>query len=213
MPTFGTSAYLKLLALSQQPRDSELRKRILSTGGGGYDFHKAMRRIATEFAASICDWHATKLKLKAITKPAERKSATAATFALARWVAGRQIRLGCTEQKVLSPNGGFSIKFTPDFEIDLEGVPTQVHLWNAKKLPIKLREAIGTLGFFVPEDTPQSVPVLSLRSNELFVPTNYESARHLARLLALDIERRFSRIVGETSTIIRRIPPAEKRVG
>lgn len=212
MPTFGTSAYLRLLALNPQPRDTELRKRIRSTGSSGYDFHRAMRRIATEFAAGIHDWNTTKPRLKAITKPAERKSATSATFALTRWLAGRPIRLCQTEQTVQSPNDVFSIKFSPDFEMDINGIPTQVHIWNTMKPPIRLREAIGTLGLFVPESSPQSVAILSLRSSELFVPTNYESARELARRLAQDVERRYSRISSETPATFRRLPLAEKRV-
>lgn len=198
MTTFGTSAYLKLLALNPQPRDSEIRKRIWPNDGSGYDFHKAMRRIATDFAGGIADWNTTKAKLKAIRKPEERKSATSAAFALKRWVADRPIRLtDSVEQKSASPNEMFSIRFTPDFEIDLDEVPTRVHIWNTKKPSIRIREAVGTLGHFVSEATPRSIAILSLRTGELFVPVDYSSSRELARILALDIEKRFTRISEE----------------
>lgn len=213
MTTFGTSAYLKLLALNPRPRDTELRKRIWSPGYAGYDFHKAMRRIATEFSAEIADWPTTRAKLKAIKNPAERKSATPATFALMRWIDRRPIRLINTERKISSPNSVFSIKFSADFEIDIDGFPTQVHLWNTKTPAIRFREAIGVLGHFATEDTPRSVAILTLRTGELFLPSTYESARQLARTLALDVEERFIRISSEADRATRKAPPAERRIG
>jgi len=213
MTTFGTSAYMKLLALNSRPRDTEIHKRLWKTGGGGYDFHKAMRKIATEFAGQKADWISTRAKLKAITKTAERKSAIAATFALTRWVAGRQIQLLPEDPGIIvsSPNEKFSVKFYPDFEIELNGQPTRVHVWNTKNPPIRIREAIGTLGLFVSEHAPQSIAILSLRSNECFVPTDYESASALARYLALDIERRFSHIADEGSKRVAPKLSAERR--
>ncbi|MBO6725107.1 MAG: hypothetical protein JJ911_05530 [Rhizobiaceae bacterium] len=213
MTTFGTSAYLKLLALNPQPRDTEIRNRIWSTRGNPYDFHKAMRRTATAFAAGIDDWPSTRAKLKSIRKPAERISATAAVFALKRWVNDRPIRLlRGNERKIASPNEIFSVKFSPDFEIDLDGVLTQVHIWNTKKPTLRLREAIGMLGLFCASETPSSIAVVSLRTSELFLPTNYESARDLARILAIDVERRFTRIAEERRERRPR-PPEERRAG
>lgn len=214
MTTFGTSAYMKLLGLNPKPRDTELRDRILPTGGGGYDFHKAMRRIASEFASDEADWTTTKARLRAIKKRPERESATAAAFAFKRWGNGRSIRLlADSEQRVSSPNEVFSIKFSPDFEIELDGVPTRIHIWNTKKPHIRIREAIGTLGHFVTEDSPSSIGVLSLRTGELFLPTDYSSSRELARILAIDIEKRFLRISGEHAGTVLRAPPPEKRAG
>lgn len=211
MTTFGTSAYLKLLGLNPQPRDTELRKRIWPTTDGGYDYHKAMRGIATGFASGSADWRTTKAALKAIKRPDERISATSATFALMRWVNGRSIRpVAIGEQKAQSPNALFSIKFTPDFELDLNGTLTRIHIWNTKKPLIRLREAIGTLGLFVSEESPHSIAILSLRTGELFVPTDYERAHKLAVLLAVDIEKRLTRISEEGG---KRRPkyPLEKR--
>jgi hypothetical protein len=183
MTTFGTSAYLKLLALNPRPRDTEIRKR-LRPQKGGYDFHKTMRRIVTEYASGTIDWARTEARLKAIKKPAERQSATSAAAALVHWADGRSIRLlHDSELHASSPNGIYSVRFLPDFEIDLDGTATRVHIWNTIKPDIKLREAIGTLGLFVPQNAPRSIGILSLRSGELFLPTNVESSRDIARLL------------------------------
>lgn len=214
MTTFGMSAYLKLLALNSPPRDTVIRNRIWKAGGTGYDFHKTMRKIATEFAMGSADWPTTKMRLKAIRQAPERKSATAAAFALARWGAGRPIRIPKgAELRSSSPNDIFSVRFLPDFEIDLDGTPTRIHIWNTKRPSIRLREAIGTLGLFVPEHAPRSIAVLSLRTNELFMATDYESASQLARLLALDVERRFTRIASERGRTATKSPPKEKRAG
>jgi hypothetical protein len=195
MTTFGTSAYLKLLALNPQPRDTELRKRLLPSDSSGYDFHRAMRRIATEFASGVADWPATKARVKAIKNPAERTSAASAAFALRRWVDGRAIRLGGDwEQKARSPNDVFGMRFSPDFEIEITGVWTRVHIWKTKKPPITVREAIGALGHFVSGSEPRSVAILSLDKSELFTPADVEKSEQLARILALDIERRINRI-------------------
>ncbi|MCO5056595.1 MAG: hypothetical protein M9905_01675 [Rhizobiaceae bacterium] len=213
MINFGTSAYLKLLALNPQPRDTEIRNRIWTNGSGGYDFHKAMRRIATEFAAGTEDWPTTRASLKSIKNPAERRSAIAATFALKKWIGDRSIRLlQQGEQKELSPNKLFSVKFSPHFEFDLEGVQTRVHIWNTKMPPLRLREAIGTLGLFCEPGAPKSIAVLSLRTNELFRPTDYETTRNLARLLAIDIEKRVTR-VSEERNVKRLDRPQEKWAG
>lgn len=211
MTTFGTSAYIKLLALNPQPRDTEIRKRIWSVKKGGYDFHRAMRQIVTEFAAQKVDWATTKARLKRIKKPPERQSATAAAFALIRWVDGRPIRLVDAEETVPSPTGVFSIKFSPDFEIDIDGVATRVHIWNTKWPRVRIREAVGALGHFVSEKLPNSVAVLSLRTNELFVPTDYASASDLARILALDIERRYTRILSERGEADPKWPEIDRR--
>lgn len=85
MTTFGTSAYLKLLGLSPQPRETAIRQRM-SPSARPYDFHRAMRRVASKFASGQTDWPTTKAALKAIKQKPERQSATAAAFALKRWV-------------------------------------------------------------------------------------------------------------------------------
>lgn len=214
MTTFGTSAYLKLLALNPLPRDTEIRNRLWTTREGGYDFHKSMRRIAPEFAAGSVDWPTTRTRLKAIKQAPERKSATAAVFALARWVSGRQIRiLADAGPRISSPNDVFSVRFSPDFKIDLDGVRTHVHIWNTAWPALRLREALGALGLFVPERSPRSVAVLSLRTGELFSPTDYDSASNLARLLALDIEKRFTRIASEHREASHKDRSREKRLG
>lgn len=213
MTTFGTSAYIKLLAANPKPRDTEIRKRLSPTKGG-YDFHKTMRQIATSYTSGAATWAETEARLKAIKKSAERNSATSAVAALFNWVDQRPIRiLHNSDVYAASPNGIFSVRFSPDFEIDLGGTITRIHIWNTVSSIINLRAAIGTLGLFVPEDRPSSIGILSLRSGELFLPSNFESARDLGRMLAIDVERRFLRIADEEREGRHKSGGSERRAG
>ncbi|WP_147448204.1 hypothetical protein [Mesorhizobium sp. YM1C-6-2] len=200
MTTFGTSAYMKLLALNPQPRETEIRKRFAGSKRS-YDFHKAMRKIVTEYVSGRVDWSATEARLLAIKKPAERTSAISAAHALMNWINGRPIKLlQKADVQAASPNDIFSVRFSPDFEIEIAGKPTRIHIWNTIRPPIAARESVGMLGLFVSDDAPQSMGVLSLRSEELFLPSSAVRARELAKLLALDIEKRMSRIAAESGT-------------
>jgi hypothetical protein len=58
MLNFGASAYLTLLALNPKPRDTEIRKRLLPSKNG-YDYYRAMRRIATNYSSHSATWEET----------------------------------------------------------------------------------------------------------------------------------------------------------
>jgi hypothetical protein len=196
MLNFGTSAYLKLLALNPKPRDSEIRKR-LQPSENGYDYYKAMRRIAAGYAGGATSVE-TAAALNAIKRSAERDDAIKAIERLKLWLNDRTIApaLNC-DKHAISPSGEFSVKFQPDFEIRIEGTPTHVHIWNTQKPVPRLREAIGVLGLFRSDADTYRQAILSLRTGELFVAHNVESARQLASLLALDVEKRIQRILIE----------------
>lgn len=199
MLNFGTSAYLKLLALNSKPRDTEIRKR-LQPSKKGYDYYRAMRRIATNYSARSATWEETLVALQAIKKQSERNDATIAVKRLAQWLGDRAIKpaIDC-EKHVSSPSGEFSVRFRPDFEMDVDGVPTHVHIWNTLKPVPKLREAVGVLGLFCGQDDTVQQAILSLRTGELFVAKSVESAQQLALLLARDIEKRIQRIKEESA--------------
>lgn len=213
MLNFGTSAYLKLLALNPKPRDTELRNRLVSSGGG-YDFHKRMRRIATLYATGNADWGATLRELNAINEGPERTSATHALGKLTEWLGGQsaQVVVG-GDVKAVSPTGLFSVKFAPDFGLDLNGKRFRVHIWNTKQPAVRLREAIGTIGLFSDETDASELAILSLRTGELFASANVQSAKDLALLLARDIERRIVRLREELADERRpRGPESDKSI-
>ena len=204
MLNFGMSAYLKLLALNPRPRETEIRKRLVPKKNG-YDYYRAMRRIAPPYAAGVATWDETQSALNKIVKLGERVDATNASTSLARWAAGRPIRLNPKwERSANSPSNIFSVKFQSDLEIDIDGTPTNIHIWNTQKPPLKLREAVGAVGLFYRSDDAPQCGILSLRTEELFIIRRVESAQELALLLARDIETRIQRIQEELS---------ERRIG
>ena len=209
--TFGTSAYLKLLGHNPKSRDTEIRKR-LSPSKGGYDYHKAMRKIVTEHASGAANYEVTQRRLDSINSASERNSAKTAIRTFMEWLGDREVRLTDSSGEVKSsPNEVFSVRFTPDFEMDLDGLTTHIHIWNTIRPAIRIREAIGTLGLFVSDDHPRSIGILSLRSGELFLPADATSSRELARLMALDIEKRFIRAIEDRRDENRQDISAEKR--
>jgi len=48
MPTFGLSAFLKLICLNERPGRTQMRAR-LSPSTGGYDFHRSLRLRAHRY--------------------------------------------------------------------------------------------------------------------------------------------------------------------
>jgi len=199
MLNFGTSAYLKLLALNPKPRDTEIRKR-LSADGKGYDFHKAMRRIARTHAAGSISWEQAQTELQSIRKVPEGNAAIAAVENFAKWVGKRHITsLSNNEHRSISPSELFSVIFTPDFEIELNDSKIRVHIWNTAQPTINLREAVGTLGLFAHTDDAFRIGILSLGSGELFAIADADQSRELAMLLARDIDQRILRLRAETA--------------
>ncbi|WP_424992238.1 hypothetical protein [Oceaniradius stylonematis] len=194
MINFGTSAYMKVLALNPRPRDTEIRKR-LKPSESGYDFHKAMRKISVGFASGKTDLSETMALLDAIKKPEERKSATHGANQLAKWLDGTPIEpVAGHERRVEGPDGNFTVRFTPDFRMKGAKRPVLVHIWNTKSVKLSAREAIGTLGLFEQEYSDFDLGVLCLRQSRLFVMEDATRAAELARLLARDIGKRIVRL-------------------
>jgi hypothetical protein len=193
---FGTSAYLKILALNPKPRDTALRNRRSASSGGGYDFHKAMRRIAAGHVTGELSIEETLAEFGRIEQSAERQSAIQAVNQLVGWLRGAPVTRVSDERRVLSPSGVFSVRFVPDIAVTLDGKRTLIHLWNTKQPKLTSREAIGTLGLFVREYEGAEIGVLCLRTRHLYATSEHTKSEELARMLALDVERRL--ISGET---------------
>lgn len=190
MLNFGTSAYLKLLALKPKARDRELKKRLMPDGGG-YDFHKAMRRIAVGYASGKYTKNELQSKIANITRDAERNAAAIAVPRFYEWLGGRPIHaLDDAELRAESPSGHFSVKFSPDFEIEHGGKSIHVHLWNTANPKIDERDVIGTMGLFAQQNIFYSLGILSLQSLDFFVINDIKSSQTISALIASQIENR-----------------------
>jgi hypothetical protein len=86
---FGTSAFLKLVCLNDRPQRTELRKRLLSSGGG-YDYHRSLRLrvhrhlVGGESIASIL------ASIGEIARGPERNSVRVGFERLANWHTGHR---------------------------------------------------------------------------------------------------------------------------
>lgn len=180
MPTFGFSAYLKLISLNERPRDTAIRGRV-SPKGGGYDFHRSMKRAATRLLVECAPLEDVLDTLAAIKQAPERLSATQALKRLADWRSANSGQLISYKPMTYEHGSGlFKVTFTPDFGIRLGRAGTAVHLWNNTAPALSARTVYSALALF-PElyegdGTPDDFALLSLRDSELFRLT--EAGRH-----------------------------------
>lgn len=168
MTTFGFSAFLKLISSSSRSQRTQIRTR-LTPSDGGYDYHKAMRRLAGRYLIEGISASEILAATSAIVKEAERKSAVGALTRLIRWresFAGEVFQV--PERLYESPTGVFRIRYAPDFGMSLDGERIAAHVWNTMKPPLDKR--MSRAGLFLFHDLYDDIAltdlsVLSLRDN------------------------------------------------
>jgi hypothetical protein len=196
MINIGTSAFLKLAALSPKLQISEIKKR-LGESKGGYDFHKKMRKIVGKFASGKYEYQEIIADINAISKLPERMSAAEALNEISTWKIGKNVNLVSDfELKFASPNMLFSVKFVPDIELIEAGSKTYIHLWNTKKPKLTSREALGLIGMFKKEEDEYDLAVLCLRTKKLYVCSDLDSAKVISGFLVGNLEN----VITEIST-------------
>lgn len=172
MPTIGFSAYLKLISLNQRPRDTAIRGRV-SPKGGGYDFHRSMKRAAQRLLAEGSHLEEVLASLADIKRSSERLSAIQALTRLAGWRAGNPGELLNYGPATYSHGSGlFKVAFTPDFGVKLGHVRTAVHIWNTGKPALTTRTVYAALslfpGLYEGSDAPDDFALLSLREPQIY---------------------------------------------
>ncbi len=173
MPTFGFSAYLKLISLNEKPRGTAIRGRVAG-GGGGYDFHRSMKREAGRMLSEDGSLEEVLLSLQAIKRAPERLSATQALKRLAEWRQGNPGELLSFKPATYGHSSGlFKVTFTPDFGVRLGRNTTAVHIWNTAQPALNARTVYTALSLFpkIYEDRPipEDFALLSLREPQLFL--------------------------------------------
>ncbi|PZU75237.1 MAG: hypothetical protein DI531_06040 [Brevundimonas sp.] len=172
MPTFGFSAYLKLLSLNEKPRGTAIRGRVAG-GKGGYDFHRSMKRGASRFLGEEASLDEILQSLTSIKRAPERSSASQALKRLATWRAANPGELMTFKPATYAHASGlFKVTFTPDFGIRLGRTSTAVHIWNTAQPAINARTVYSALSLF-PElydegNAPDDFALLSLREPKLY---------------------------------------------
>lgn len=172
MPTFGFSAYLKLISMNARPRATAIRGRV-SGGGGGYDYHRSMKRAAHRFLVDRDPIEDVLASLEAIKQQPERQSARAALERLAVWRAENPGDLVSYAPVTYAHSSGlFNVTFTPDFSVKFGDDKVAVHIWNTATPDLTARTVYAALSLF-PElyegaSVPGDLALLSLREPHLY---------------------------------------------
>lgn len=194
MPTFGFSAYLKLLSLPSRPQRTELRNRLLPSSGSGYDFHRRFRHLAHRYLSNGELLESLMLEAAGWGGPAEGRAAADALEFLEEWREQTSGRLLAFPSKIwTSPEGLFKVKFTPDFGIEIDGVSVAVHIWKTKRPPLDARMTYTALALFTDQygsevGAPQDLAVLSLLDGRLYRLSDVPDQSLLASRVAAVIE-------------------------
>jgi hypothetical protein len=146
IPTFGFSAFLKLISQNEKPQKRTIRERY-KPSKGGYDFHKSLRAKIQLLVENPLAFDSIFESLNTIKNSTERNSDKNGLKNFQIW---RQKYTGNLKSAdsilVSSPNNIFKVSFTPDFVIELNGRRTGIHIWNTKsKLSSDLVLAILSL--------------------------------------------------------------------
>lgn len=173
MPSFGFSAFLKLLSLTDRRQLSELRKR-LAPSDGGYDFHRGSRLLANRYLGrgeALADLLA---EADGFANPAEARSARAAMEYLSEWRVEFPGALTAFDAATYeSPDGQFKVRFTPDFGINIEGQTVAVHIWKTLRPDLDARMTYAAMALFPPAyaryaNAPNDLAVLSVLTGRLY---------------------------------------------
>lgn len=193
MPSFGFSAFLKMLSLNDRPRRSQMRSRLLPSDSG-YDFHKSFRRLAARYLAGGEPLEALLGEADAITRSAEARSARAALEYLEEWRGEHPGQLlNFTSRTYESPGRRFKVHYTPDFGIEIEGVAVAVHIWNTVRTELDVRMAYAALALFPDlygddEAGPQDLAVLSVPHGRLYRLSDVGDQALLAQRMVTSLE-------------------------
>jgi hypothetical protein len=207
MPTFGFSAFLKLICLNPGPQRTEIRTR-LTARDGGYDFHRSLRLRAHRLLVDDEPLDALFESLSEIRRQPERNSARAGLERLHEWRAenpGEVIPFAPATYE--SSTGAFRVTFTPDFGIRLPRGSTAVHVWNTASPALEARFVYAALSLFSDlfrerDGSPEDLAVLSLREPRLFLLSDVPDHSALARGMVHRLEELFH----ETEDDLRRRP-------
>ena len=203
MPTFGFSAFLKLLCLNERPQRREVRVRLMPSQGG-YDFHRSLRLLCRRFLVDGAALADLLTSADGLANSAEGRSARAGLEALDAWRRDNPGEIVAVPPRTFeSPNGTFKIHFTPDFGLQEGRSVTAVHIWNTARPPLVERMVYAALSL-VPElyehediAPPSDFAVLSLPEMRLYRLSEAGDFTLISRRVVVMIEQLIEQSGGE----------------
>jgi hypothetical protein len=210
---FGFSAFLKLICLNDRPSRTEMRSR-LAGGGGGYDYHKSLRRRAHRHLVDGVDMIEIVASLGEITRAPERRSVTQGLTRLQTW---REEYGGAITPFPAatfdSPSGLYKVTFAPDFGIQFRSGSIAVHIWNTARPALIPRMVYAALSLFPDlysdlRRPPDDLAVLSLADLRLYRLS--EAGSHA--LVGPSLAQRVEDLIRDTRRELG-LPPAVERPG
>jgi hypothetical protein len=208
MPTFGFSAFLKLVSLNTLPQRTLIRQRLASSRSEGYDFHRSLKLRAKQYlvdGVALADVLATVEDIKRVP---ERESARSGLQQLGAW---RDQNVGriLSFPPVLfeSPAKNFKVQYMPNFGIEMLGQKVAIHIWNTAGPRLDTRMTYAALSLFPSlyaeqEERPDDVAVLSLPDARLYRLSEVGDYSEVGRRLVRRLDDLFEEI--------RREPPKPK---
>lgn len=197
MPTFGFSAFLKLISQNPKPQRRAIRERLLPSKEGGYDFHRSLRLHAHRFLVDREPMESLLLSADDIVKDAEKKSVIRGLETLEQWRLETPGDLFEVASRTFeSPGGIFKVSYQPNFGITLPTGRTAVHLWNTKAPTLDRRLSYAALSLFpdlysAAGDNLDDFAVLSLHEPRLIRLNEVADQSVLAERLIAALEKVF----------------------
>ena len=216
MPTFGFSAFLKMLSLNPRPQRTEMRNRLLPSSGAGYDFHRQFRALAHRYLSGGEELEGLLAETESYGNAAEGRQAREALEFLEEWRRGMPGQLYAFDARTwTSPDEVFKVKYTPDFGIEIDGVRVAVHIWKTQRPPLDPRMTYAALSLF-PElyvedpNGPEDFAVLSVLDGRLYRLSDVPDQSVLAGRVAAFIEEMITDINDEIAPPSPRTPEGDQ---
>lgn len=218
MPTFGFSAFLKLISLNSRPQKTEIRKRSLPSDSG-YDFHRSLRRLAHRYIVDGTPFPEVLLEAEDVSRDSERQSVKDGLERLRSWRAlnpGEVLHFDPAHFE--SPAKNFKVQYLPNFGIELDGSQVAIHVWNTAVpiLDARMTYAVLTLlpdAYAEHSVQPDDFAVLSLPDSRLYrlKDVNFDEYAEIGRRVLRRLDDIFEEIRRDparpTTPPKRRFPP------
>jgi hypothetical protein len=211
MPTFGFSAFLKLICLNERPGRTQMRGR-LSPSSGGYDFHRSLRLRAHRYLVDQEPMEDIVASIADIIRAPEQRSAQVGLERLEQWRREHPGEVIAYKPATYeSPAGLLKVTYTADFGVRLGTDGVAVHIWNTAAPALSTRMVYAALSLFpavygATDDPPDDIAVLSLREPRLLRLSEAGRYAGLGASLAARVEDLLRDVRDELG-----LPPAEER--